>query len=139
MTKIAKRQYNKMRYSRLRTKIRKQQRKYFKQYYKNNKIKRLKKQHDKLAETYEQRRGYALKAKYGLTFKEYQSMLKIQNYRCAICGHKNKHWYALAVDHNHKTGQIRKLLCNSCNAILGHANDCIATLKLCIQYIEKER
>lgn len=60
----------------------------------------------------------------------YQSMLKTQNYVCAIClnpetevDYKYNRLKLLTVDHNHKTGKVRKLLCNSCNRGLGQLKD----------------
>jgi len=129
-------QYNRMRYLRKRTLIRKQQKEYWKKNASKFKAHKSAYQKAHLAETYPQRRGYALKYKYGLTYQDYVAMLKKQDGRCAICYGKNKHSYALAVDHNHKTGKIRALLCNSCNALIGHAKDSVVLLEACIQYLE---
>jgi len=60
-----------------------------------------------------------LKCKYGMTFKQYNQMLKQQNDVCAICGKVNLDGRRLFVDHNHKTGKIRGLLCKECNTKLG--------------------
>lgn len=58
-----------------------------------------------------------LKRKYGLTVEQYDDMVKSQNGVCAICkqppGKKR-----LAVDHCHKTGKNRELLCSPCNTAL---------------------
>jgi hypothetical protein len=57
---------------------------------------------------------------YGITPRDYQIMLKKQNYKCAICKLPTSHFKkALAVDHDHKTGKVRGLLCQLCNAFLG--------------------
>jgi len=55
-------------------------------------------------------------------------MLKKQNGKCYICGKKETYKYKykirdLSVDHNHKTGKIRALLCTKCNNMLGMADD----------------
>lgn len=63
-------------------------------------------------------RRYNLKKKFGLSEQAYLDMLETQHYRCAICGGKKKE-RELAVDHDHKTGQIRGLLCAPCNVSLG--------------------
>src|SRR5437899_2095205 len=47
-------------------------------------------------------------AKYGLTVSDYETMLRTQNCCCAICAQPKKR---LAVDHSHKTGKVRGLLC----------------------------
>ncbi len=60
-----------------------------------------------------------LKTKYGLTLEEYDSMVIAQEGRCAICNKEEPNGRNLHVDHNHKTGRIRKLLCKRCNAALG--------------------
>ena len=52
--------------------------------------------------------------KYGLTLLEYSSLLKKQKSVCAICG-RRENKKNLAVDHDHKTGRVRGLLCFRCN------------------------
>jgi len=51
---------------------------------------------------------------------EYYQVLAEQNYGCAICRVRDK---PLVVDHDHKTKQIRGLLCRACNSWLGHHLD----------------
>jgi ribosomal protein L25 (general stress protein Ctc) len=135
-SKDDKRAYNRIRYWQNRASMRKQQKKYWKVHYPSVKKHKSDYQKSRLKETYPKRRGYALKYKYGITYKDYLEMLKRQDGKCAICYGKNKHNYALAVDHDHKTKKIRALLCNSCNAIIGHADDQIHILEACIQYLE---
>lgn len=63
-------------------------------------------------------RTYRLK-KYGITLNDYQKMLISQSTKCAICGIFITDDTA-KIDHCHKTGKIRGLLCNRCNVSLGH-------------------
>lgn len=63
-------------------------------------------------------RKYALKSTYGITEEQYLQLLAEQNGGCAICG-KPPGKRQLAVDHCHKTGVIRGLLCGRCNLGLG--------------------
>lgn len=57
-----------------------------------------------------------LKRKFGITLKDYETMLLLQGNACYICKRDRSQFKAnLAVDHNHKTGKIRKLLCYHCN------------------------
>lgn len=49
-----------------------------------------------------------------------ENMSKNQNNACAICKSGDK---KLVVDHDHTTGKIRELLCNSCNRALGHIKE----------------
>ena len=60
-------------------------------------------------------------------------MLLAQNGACAICG--NTCSKALAADHDHSTGRIRGLLCNSCNRGLGFFKDEISRLGSAITYL----
>ncbi len=54
-----------------------------------------------------------------MTVERYNNMLKEQNYSCKICGrHQNEFKRMLAVDHNHKTGEVRGILCPKCNSRL---------------------
>jgi len=91
-------------------------------------------------------REYTLKSKYGLTLGAYDLMLKGQNGVCAICGKKetqrsNKKGGidSLRVDHNHKTGNVRGLLCSRCNFGISHFNDEIKLLEKAIDYLLKDQ
>jgi len=75
-----------------------------------------------------------LKAAYGLSLEDRENMLKNQDYKCDIC-HKEIKTYS-AVDHDHKTGKIRSLLCRKCNLGLGAAKDNTEILKNMINYLE---
>lgn len=66
---------------------------------------------------------YAIKHKYGLSPRDYQQMLNAQNRSCAVCGSTNGPGRRLCVDHDHVTGEVRGLLCDRCNKILGLAHD----------------
>lgn len=70
------------------------------------------------------KKDYYLKRTYGVTLKQYDKMFEDQNGVCAICGRAEIKTYKgvptrLAVDHNHKTGKVRALLCSNCNQSLG--------------------
>lgn len=80
-------------------------------------------------------RNDALKRLYGITIDDYEFMSKKNNGKCYICNNISD---KLCVDHNHKTGNVRGLLCNGCNVILGHANDSIELLSNAIYYLKKE-
>jgi len=69
-----------------------------------------------------QRAGH-LHRKFGMTLRQYEEMLEAQEGRCAICGRPPRVDVSLHIDHEHKTGQIRGLLCFSCNAALGYFGD----------------
>ena len=57
---------------------------------------------------------------------------------CAICGkHQANLKQTMNVDHNHKTGKIRGLLCHNCNLLLGFAEENIQTLKNAINYLKR--
>lgn len=71
----------------------------------------------KESEAYAKQRDQYLQSTYGITLKEYQRLLEAQGGGCAICGGlsggKN-----LAVDHNHKSGNVRGLLCKRHNSAI---------------------
>ena len=71
------------------------------------------------------------------TIEQYNDLLEKQNGVCAICGvEKNKNNSSLCVDHDHKTGKIRGLLCHLCNTAIGKFNDDILLLEKAIKYIK---
>lgn len=55
-----------------------------------------------------------LKRRYGITPGDYDLLLAVQGGVCAICA-RHPRTQNLAVDHSHRTGQIRGLLCSTCN------------------------
>lgn len=67
------------------------------------------------------------KTRYGITADDYDRMLKEQDGKCKLCNKEehvrgttpDKKPKRLAVDHCHKTGKVRGLLCHNCNVMLG--------------------
>lgn len=87
-------------------------------------------------------RLYYLKLNYGLSPEQFAEMLAAQNGVCALCDkpqvgvRKNKQ--TLQVDHCHKTGRVRGLLCNECNTALGRLGDCEEGLLRALAYVRGE-
>jgi len=60
-----------------------------------------------------------IKCRYGIVYEDYLSMHREQDYKCKICErHADEFKKGLVVDHNHKTGKVRALLCTNCNSQL---------------------
>ncbi len=81
-----------------------------------------------------------LKNWYGMTLAQYDEMLKQQEGRCWICrrlpeecGRKS---HVLNIDHDHKTGEVRGLLCHHCNAGLGCFNENTSRFDAAKAYLE---
>jgi hypothetical protein len=76
---------------------------------------------------------------YGLTLERFQSLLEAQKGVCALCFKKNflgGKEVNLFVDHDHKTGAVRKLLCHRCNTMVGVLeNNSHAVLKRALRYL----
>ena len=81
------------------------------------------------------RHKYGLKQNYGMTPEEYSALLERQAGRCAIC-RKPPQTRRLAVDHDHKTGHIRGLLCPRCNRCIGLFQDRLDLLQRAASYLE---
>lgn len=89
------------------------------------------------------RNNYALIRNYGLTREDYARLYVEQSCVCAICGQPetkpNKAGeLRLLVDHDHKTGVVRGLLCAKCNTALGLFNDDVALLEQALRYLTAE-
>jgi len=77
-----------------------------------------------------------LKDNFGISLEEYHKIFQAQNGKCAICKkHQSELKRALAVDHDHETGQVRGLLCANCNLALGHLKDDPGLLCNAIKYL----
>lgn len=78
--------------------------------------------------------------RYGITIQVYNAILHSQNGCCAICGTTRcLSGNNLCVDHCHKTGRVRGLLCRKCNSGIGQLEDSTALLKKAIEYIESAK
>lgn len=81
----------------------------------------------------------SLEKKYGISILDYDRMYQIQGGSCPICKrHQTELKAKLNVDHNHQTGFVRGLLCNSCNQALGAFKDNIDTLQNAIDYLKMQ-
>jgi Recombination endonuclease VII len=82
----------------------------------------------------EYNRRYRLTHRYGITIEEYDAILAAQDGGCAIC--KGRRPYLLAVDHCHRTGNVRGLLCKLCNnRLLTSVRDDVSVLERAIDYL----
>lgn len=96
----------------------------------------------------DRRRHYKYKKKYGITLEQYEELFVKQGGVCAICGQPEIKRQArkkngkviddsLCVDHDHKTGIIRGLLCYRCNTGIGKLHDDPALLRRAADYLER--
>ena len=83
-------------------------------------------------------RSHWLRFNYGIDVEYYNQLLSKQNGKCAICG-KTPDKINLSVDHDHKTGKIRGLLCKDCNFGIAHFKDNIILLGGAIDYLKKTK
>ncbi len=76
--------------------------------------------------------------RHGMTVADYDKMLVSQGYSCGICGTKDFGGGngRFSIDHCHKTGKVRGLLCTKCNWGIGHLNDSVVVLRAAIAYLE---
>ncbi len=82
-----------------------------------------------------------LRRNYNIQVDQYEDMLRRQGHRCAVCQGEGftmaaHHKVKLVVDHCHKTGRVRGLLCHNCNRALGLMQDDVEALKRSVQYLE---
>ena len=65
------------------------------------------------------------KHNYGISHEDYIGKLEAQGYKCECCGEPldMENTRRVHVDHNHETGQVRGILCQHCNHMMGNAKD----------------
>lgn len=93
-----------------------------------------------------QRKNYRLRRTYGITLDTYNALYNSQKGCCAICGVYRSPWEPtgmidrnnyLHVDHDHKSGAIRGLLCLHCNQGLGQFKDNQRIVLAALSYLNK--
>jgi hypothetical protein len=77
-----------------------------------------------------------IRRNYGITLAEYECLLKSQDGGCAICGKTPKdEGRRLAIDHCHRTGNVRGILCANCNQAIGLFNDSVTRIINASEYV----
>lgn len=84
-------------------------------------------------------RDYKLKSTYGASYGTYDRLLGEQNGGCAICGRPEYQTptSTLFLDHDHVTGELRGLLCTTCNFMVGYGKESPLLLRKAADYLEK--
>lgn len=79
-----------------------------------------------------------MKYKYGLTQEGFLSLWDSQGGCCAVCASQlsRTEKRGVNVDHNHETGEVRGLLCETCNTGLGLLKDSVDVLEAAITYLK---
>lgn len=116
--------------------------------YRNGVYSQCKRCHSKASKKYRSTAEYKSRVKktnriwrlqkcYNMTLDDYDNMFKEQGGVCFICKKPETLNQRLCVDHSHKTGKVRKLLCNQCNRVLGYTEENVDLLREFIKYIER--
>lgn len=74
--------------------------------------------------------------RYGITIDDYDALHAMQDGKCAICERSSRR--RLHVDHDHVTGLVRGLLCNSCNLALGQLGDDHERVRRAADYLKRD-
>jgi hypothetical protein len=74
-----------------------------------------------------------LRKVYGITLERYEAILKRQGGKCGCC---RKTMRQVCVDHNHRTGAVRGLLCQPCNTGIGLLGDDVEGLSKAVAYLK---
>lgn len=84
----------------------------------------------------ETRRRRDLMNKYGITLEDWDRLYDEQLGRCGVCARPLAEFKKICVDHDHETGAVRGLLCNSCNRGVGYLQDDPELMRRAIRYLE---
>lgn len=132
--KEKRREYNK--------KYRKEHKEEIKKYREKNREKNRESSKNWALENPEKVKNHCLLHTYGITLEQKKDIIRQQNNKCAGCGinFDETTWHTKpVVDHDHKTGENRSLLCHHCNWALGNTKDNPETLRNLANYVEKYR
>jgi len=79
-----------------------------------------------------------LKNVYGITISQFNYMMETQGFKCAICGCGDwkGRWGTPHIDHDHKTGVVRGILCHGCNLAIGAILDNPETAESMSKYLK---
>jgi hypothetical protein len=78
-------------------------------------------------------------ARYRISLAEFDKLLKSQNSVCAICLKFCSTGKNLGVDHDHRTGKVRGLLCQTCNSAIGMVKESLELIDKMKSYLLKHK
>lgn len=79
---------------------------------------------------------YRIRNRYKVTVEEAERLIKQKEKGCEACGSRTCRMH---IDHNHKTGQVRGILCHHCNVVLGMVGDNVDHIEALICYVERHK
>jgi hypothetical protein len=83
-------------------------------------------------------RDRKLQARYGITVDEADALMTARDWCCEICGRGAEAFVrGLCIDHDHRTGRVRGILCPLCNAGIGHLSENPAVLAAARAYLDR--
>lgn len=80
------------------------------------------------------RRRWNLSKRYGISMADFAEIIDRQGGGCAVCGRSGGRQ---CVDHDHKTGEVRGILCVRCNVAIGSLGDDVSGLMRAVRYLER--
>lgn len=87
------------------------------------------------------KRDWALRKAYGLSLEQVEQMIAAQGGKCPICERQisvfGRGHGGCAVDHDHDTGDVRAILCHSCNTGIGSFGDDVQLIERALLYLMK--
>lgn len=114
--------------------------------FKWHETKRSKFDHYTKEERSDYQRDWHLRSKFGISLVEYREMLAEQSGKCGVCGceesflnEKTGERQTLSLDHDHRTNQVRGLLCVGCNRGIGYMKDSPERLRAAATYLERHQ
>ena len=85
----------------------------------------------------ENEKDRVLKSRYNIGLEDFEALVKKQKNTCPICHRQFARARTTTVDHDHKTGRVRGLLCQRCNLGLGQFLDSPDLLRSALLYVQK--
>lgn len=86
----------------------------------------------------QRRRAIRIRSRYSISIEDYNELLLTQDGGCAICGKTPEEENgSLSIDHDHRNGKVRGLLCRECNAAIGKLKDDPALVERALLYLMK--
>lgn len=108
---------------------------YLKEYNQRPYVKEKSRERDKQPQRKRAMFSRHLKRSYNIDFEQYTRMLVDQSGCCKICSNPMISNREPHVDHCHKTGKVRSLLCFPCNLMIANAKENIVRLENAIKYL----